>query len=148
MQPPSQPIFDIAARKLSLPTDVLTFCTLDTSAISNNPSINALIVGVNSDASVRRQKGPGRPIQSQDDRSHIVAAQACVDAVVLFDQDTPVQLLKAIKPDVLTKGGDYKVKRDVVGWKMVEDWGGRVELIPLIQGRSTSKLICQAKKRR
>lgn len=109
---------------------------------------DALIVGVNSDASVRRQKGPGRPIQSQDDRSHIVAAQACVDAVVLFDQDTPVQLLKAIKPDVLTKGGDYKVKRDVVGWKMVEDWGGRVELIPLIQGRSTSKLIRQAKKRR
>lgn len=107
----------------------------------------ALIVGVNSDDSVRRQKGPGRPIQNQDDRAHIVAAQSCVDAVVLFDQDTPVQLLKAIKPDVLTKGGDYKVKQDVVGWELVEGWGGRVELIPLIQGRSTSKLIRQTKKR-
>ena len=72
---------------------------------------------------------------------HIVASQPCVDAVVLFDEDTPIELIKAIKPDVLTKGADYKNKKNVVGWNVVESAGGRVALIDLIKGKSSSKLI-------
>ncbi|MEE9211160.1 MAG: D-glycero-beta-D-manno-heptose 1-phosphate adenylyltransferase [Phycisphaeraceae bacterium] len=102
---------------------------------------DALIVGINTDKSARRLKGPGRPVQNERDRAHIVGAQQCVDAVVLFEDDTPIKLIKAIKPDVLTKGADYKSKKDVVGWDLVESWGGRVALIQLVEGRSTSKLI-------
>jgi D-beta-D-heptose 7-phosphate kinase/D-beta-D-heptose 1-phosphate adenosyltransferase len=102
---------------------------------------DALIVGVNSDASVTRLKGPGRPVQPEYDRTRILGAQACIDAVVLFDEDTPHDLIKALKPDVLCKGADYKRKQNVVGWEMVEKWGGRVELIELLEGRSTTSLI-------
>jgi D-beta-D-heptose 7-phosphate kinase/D-beta-D-heptose 1-phosphate adenosyltransferase len=102
---------------------------------------DALIVGLNTDAGVRRLKGPGRPIQNQHDRARILAAQACVDAVVFFDEDTPHALIRAIRPDVLCKGADYRRKQNVVGWHEVENWGGRVVLIPLEAGRSTSAIL-------
>jgi D-beta-D-heptose 7-phosphate kinase/D-beta-D-heptose 1-phosphate adenosyltransferase len=105
---------------------------------------DALIVGVNTDASVRRLKGPGRPVQNENDRAHIIASQACVDAVVLFDEDTPIDLIKAVRPDIITKGADYGRKENVVGWDAVESWGGRVELIDLIAGRSTTNLLAKA----
>jgi D-beta-D-heptose 7-phosphate kinase/D-beta-D-heptose 1-phosphate adenosyltransferase len=105
---------------------------------------DGLIVGVNSDDSVRRLKGPRRPLQAETDRAHIVASQASVDAVVLFDEDTPQELIQAIQPNVLTKGADYKTKQDVVGWDLVESWGGQVVLIDLIEGRSTTGLIKKA----
>lgn len=103
---------------------------------------DALIVGINTDASVRRlKKGHGRPVQHERDRAQIVASQGCVNAVVLFNEDTPLALIKAVRPDVLTKGSDYKRKQDVVGWQWVERNGGRVELIDLVKGRSTTKLL-------
>jgi D-beta-D-heptose 7-phosphate kinase/D-beta-D-heptose 1-phosphate adenosyltransferase len=105
----------------------------------------ALIVGVNTDASVRRLKGAGRPLQSEHDRLLILASLECVDAVVLFDEDTPLRLIRALRPAVLTKGADYKTKRDVVGWDAVEKWGGRVELVELVEGRSTSSLVSKAR---
>ena len=105
---------------------------------------DAMIVGVNTDASVRKLKGPGRPVNTEDDRAHIIASLACVDSVVLFDEDTPIDLIRAIKPDVITKGADYGRKENVVGWDLVESWGGRVELIDLVEGRSTTKLIEKA----
>ena len=105
----------------------------------------ALIVGVNTDASVRRLKGSGRPLQSEHDRAQILASLECVDAVVLFDQDTPLKLIRALRPDVLTKGADYKSKREVVGWDAIQRWGGRVELVELIEGRSTTSLVSKAR---
>jgi D-beta-D-heptose 7-phosphate kinase/D-beta-D-heptose 1-phosphate adenosyltransferase len=105
----------------------------------------ALVVGVNTDASVRGLKGPGRPLQSEQDRAQILASLECVDAVVLFDEPTPLKLIQAIRPGVLTKGADYKSKRDVVGWRQVESWGGRVELVSLVAGRSTTKLVSKAR---
>jgi D-beta-D-heptose 7-phosphate kinase / D-beta-D-heptose 1-phosphate adenosyltransferase len=104
---------------------------------------DALLVGVNTDASVTRLKGPGRPVQHEHDRSRIIAAQGCVDAVVLFDEDTPLELIEAIEPDVLTKGADYRAT-DVVGADLVERRGGRVVLIDLVDGRSTTGLIRRA----
>ncbi len=106
---------------------------------------DALIVGVNSDASVKRLKGPGRPVQIEHDRARIIASQACVDAVVVFDEDTPLELIRAIKPQVLCKGADYKHKKNVVGWDLVEKWGGKVALVELVQGRSTTSLIEKSK---
>ena len=105
---------------------------------------DALVVGVNTDASVRKLKGPGRPLQSELDRAQILASLSCVDAVVLFDEDTPLALIRALRPDVITKGADYKTKRAVVGWDLVRKWGGRVELVPLIAGRSTTGLVKRA----
>ncbi|MFH0940129.1 MAG: D-glycero-beta-D-manno-heptose 1-phosphate adenylyltransferase [Planctomycetota bacterium] len=104
---------------------------------------DALIVGINTDASVKRLKGPERPVNSEDDRARVISAMGCVDAVVLFGEDTPIELLKAIKPDVLCKGADYKCKEDVIGWEIIEANGGRVALIELVAGRSTSKTIDQ-----
>ncbi|MCK6471467.1 MAG: D-glycero-beta-D-manno-heptose 1-phosphate adenylyltransferase [Planctomycetes bacterium] len=102
---------------------------------------DALIVGLNSDASVRRLKGAGRPVQPAHDRERILASQACVDAVVRFAEDTPLELIKAVRPAVLCKGADYKRKQDVVGWREVERWGGKVVRVPIVQGRSTTNLI-------
>lgn len=107
---------------------------------------DALIVGVNTDASVRRLKGPDRPINPEGDRARLLTYMGCVDAVVFFDDDTPIELIKAVKPDVICKGGDYKGKEEVVGWEIVESYGGRVVLIELIAGRSTSKVIEKAGK--
>jgi rfaE bifunctional protein nucleotidyltransferase chain/domain len=99
-----------------------------------------LVVGLNTDASVRRLKGAGRPVVPQEDRAYVLAALAAVDAVVLFDEDTPLALIEALEPDVLVKGGDYRVE-DVVGREVVERRGGRVALFPPVPGRSTSALL-------
>jgi D-beta-D-heptose 7-phosphate kinase/D-beta-D-heptose 1-phosphate adenosyltransferase len=105
---------------------------------------DALIVGVNSDASVRRLKGPSRPLQNESDRAQILASLASVDAVVVFDESTPYELIRAIRPDVLTKGADYQRKENVVGWDLLESWGGQVALIDLVDGRSTTRLANSA----
>jgi D-beta-D-heptose 7-phosphate kinase/D-beta-D-heptose 1-phosphate adenosyltransferase len=98
-----------------------------------------LIVGLNTDASVRRLKGDTRPIVAEMDRAAIVSALGCVDLVVLFDEDTPLQLIQAIKPDILVKGEDYRLDQ-VVGRDVVESYGGGVCLVPLLQGYSTTQI--------
>jgi D-beta-D-heptose 7-phosphate kinase/D-beta-D-heptose 1-phosphate adenosyltransferase len=98
-----------------------------------------LIVGLNTDASVRRLKGPQRPILAEGDRAAMLGALACVDAVVLFDQDTPLELIAALKPDILVKGSDYKPEQ-VVGKDAVEAYGGCVRLVEVLQGYSTTVL--------
>jgi D-beta-D-heptose 7-phosphate kinase/D-beta-D-heptose 1-phosphate adenosyltransferase len=99
-----------------------------------------LVVALNSDASVQRLKGPTRPIQNELDRAQILEALACVDFVTLFDDDTPLNIIQAIVPDVLVKGGDYSVN-DIVGAKEVLAAGGRVEVVPLVEGRSTTSIV-------
>jgi D-beta-D-heptose 7-phosphate kinase/D-beta-D-heptose 1-phosphate adenosyltransferase len=101
---------------------------------------DVLIVGLNSDASVRRLKGPSRPVIGEEDRAHLLSALACVDYVVIFEQDTPLELIRAVRPHVLSKGADYTVET-VVGHELLAEWGGAVALIPLQEGRSTSGLI-------
>jgi rfaE bifunctional protein nucleotidyltransferase chain/domain len=101
---------------------------------------DALIVGVNSDESVRRLKGPERPIRTSAERSYVLAAVECVDAVVLFEQDTPLELIMLLRPDVLVKGGDY-VEASIVGASEVRGWGGNVVVIPLTAGHSTTSTI-------
>lgn len=102
-----------------------------------------LIVGVNSDASVRRlNKGPERPVRSEADRAYVLAALECVDAVVVFDEDTPAALVAALEPDVLVKGGDYRPE-DVAGGDTVRARGGRVVIIPLTAGHSTTATIAK-----
>ena len=100
----------------------------------------ALLVGVNADASVRRLKGPDRPVRGEADRAYVLAALEAVDAVVLFDEDTPRELIRAVRPDVLVKGGDY-TPATVVGRDDVEGWGGRVVIVPLTPGHSTTSII-------
>lgn len=99
-----------------------------------------LVLGLNSDASVRRLKGEKRPLIGEAERAHILAALDCVDYVVIFDEDTPLRLIETLKPSVLVKGGDYTPDR-VVGKELVESWGGRVELVTFVDGRSTSGII-------
>lgn len=105
---------------------------------------DALIVGLNSDDSVRRLKGASRPVQTQTDRARILGSLSAIDAVTIFDEDTPFDLIRAIRPDVITKGKDYRDKHAVVGWDLVESWGGSVELIEFVAGRSTTRLIRQS----
>ena len=100
----------------------------------------ALIVGVNADASVRRLgKGADRPLVPEADRARLVAALAAVDCVVVFDADTPLDLIRRLHPDVLVKGADY-ARPDIVGGDEVEGWGGKVVRIPLVPGKSSSDL--------
>jgi rfaE bifunctional protein nucleotidyltransferase chain/domain len=99
-----------------------------------------LVVGLNSDRSVRSLKGDGRPVQSADARATVLAALADVSVVVVFDEDTPLELIQALKPDVLVKGGDY-TKDQVVGRDVVEKEGGRVVLVPLVPDASTSAIL-------
>jgi D-glycero-beta-D-manno-heptose 1-phosphate adenylyltransferase len=107
---------------------------------------DALVVGVNTDASVRRLgKGAERPLNPEDDRALVLAGLAAVDAVVLFDEDTPRELIAALRPDVLVKGGDYTVDR-IAGADEVRAAGGRVETIPLVPGRSTTSILERAKR--
>jgi rfaE bifunctional protein nucleotidyltransferase chain/domain len=101
---------------------------------------DVLVVGLNSDSSVRRLKGEGRPIQSEGERAYVLAALQDVDAVVAFSEDTPLELIQRLRPDVLVKGGDYE-PRTVVGREQVESWGGRVVIVPLRPGRSTTAII-------
>jgi D-beta-D-heptose 7-phosphate kinase / D-beta-D-heptose 1-phosphate adenosyltransferase len=98
-----------------------------------------LVVGLNADASVRRLKGPSRPINPEDIRGELLAALECIDAVTIFDEDTPLALIEAILPDVLVKGGDY-LPDEVVGRDVVEAAGGRLVLVPLVPGHSTTQL--------
>jgi D-beta-D-heptose 7-phosphate kinase / D-beta-D-heptose 1-phosphate adenosyltransferase len=99
-----------------------------------------LIVGLNSDASIRRNKGEKRPFVSEQERAHILAALESVDYVVLFDEDTPLDLLRALKPDILVKGSDYALD-DVVGRDVVESYGGKVALVDLVPGFSTTSIV-------
>jgi D-beta-D-heptose 7-phosphate kinase / D-beta-D-heptose 1-phosphate adenosyltransferase len=103
-----------------------------------------LIVGLNTDRSVRALKGPSRPIIPEEERSHVLAALESVNYVVLFDEDTPVELIRALRPDILVKGADY-AKEDVVGRDLVESWGGSVRLIPVVDNTSTSAIIKRIK---
>ena len=99
-----------------------------------------LVVGVNSDDSVKRLKGPGRPVNTECDRAEMLAALDCVDHVIVFGEDTPYELIRRVKPKVLVKGGDYKPE-EVVGRDIVEENGGEVVIIPLVEGRSTTAVI-------
>jgi len=101
----------------------------------------SLVVAVNSDASVRTLgKGPGRPLVPQAERARLVAALACVDCVVLFEQPTPIDVIAALQPDVLVKGGDY-TRETIVGADLVQQRGGRVEIVPLVPETSTTRLM-------
>jgi rfaE bifunctional protein nucleotidyltransferase chain/domain len=101
----------------------------------------ALIVGVNSDASARRLgKGPGRPVNGAEARCRVLAALEAVDRVVGFDEDTPLQLIEALRPDVLVKGGDYD-RASIVGADFVESYGGAVLTIDLVPGHSTTAIV-------
>jgi len=99
-----------------------------------------LVVGVNDDASVRRLKGPHRPLAPLEDRMEVLAALRAVDLVTPFAEDTPEELIRALRPDVLVKGADYKVE-DVAGGAFVRSYGGRVETVELVPGRSTSSVV-------
>jgi D-beta-D-heptose 7-phosphate kinase/D-beta-D-heptose 1-phosphate adenosyltransferase len=99
-----------------------------------------LIVGVNADASVRRIKGPSRPIIPQQERAEVIAALACVDAAVIFEEDTPAEIVRLVQPDILAKGADWPADR-IVGRDTVEARGGRVVLVPIEQGYSTTALL-------
>jgi D-beta-D-heptose 7-phosphate kinase/D-beta-D-heptose 1-phosphate adenosyltransferase len=101
---------------------------------------DALVVGLNSDDSVRRLKGPARPVRAERDRAYVLAALEAVDAVVMFDADTPLELIRALEPDVLVKGGDYSVET-VVGAADVIARGGKVVIVPLTAGHSTTNTI-------
>ncbi len=99
-----------------------------------------LVVGLNSDASVKKLKGEERPVQTEDDRAEIMAALGCVDFVVIFGEETPLNLIETIKPDILVKGGDWPVEK-IVGSQFVLSNGGQVKSLPFHQGRSTSSII-------
>jgi rfaE bifunctional protein nucleotidyltransferase chain/domain len=101
---------------------------------------DVLVVGLNTDDSVRRLKGPGRPVTSELDRAIVLAGLACVDAVTFFEEDTPRALISALLPDVLVKGGDYK-PADIVGRAEVEAAGGHVVVLPYLAGRSTTEIL-------
>jgi D-beta-D-heptose 7-phosphate kinase/D-beta-D-heptose 1-phosphate adenosyltransferase len=102
-----------------------------------------LVVGLNSDASVRRIKGPSRPVVPERQRAEVLAALECVDWVVFFGQSTPLSLIRALRPDVLAKGGDWRID-EIVGREDVESWGGRVERLRLVPGARTTLLIERA----
>ena len=101
---------------------------------------DVLVVGLNSDASVRRLKGAGRPLVAEADRAAVVAALRSVDAVTLFDEDTPLEVISALLPDVLVKGGDYDLD-GIVGREVVEEAGGEVRVLPFVEGYSTTGIL-------
>jgi D-glycero-beta-D-manno-heptose 1-phosphate adenylyltransferase len=98
-----------------------------------------LVVGLNSDASTKRLKGPTRPINDEDSRAIVLSSLAMVDGVVIFEEDTPLELIKSLKPDVLVKGGDYTIDQ-IVGAKEVQETGGRVVINPIVEGFSTTNI--------
>ncbi len=102
-----------------------------------------LVVGVNSDASVKRLKGPTRPVQNENDRAEILAALGCVDFSIMFIEDTPENLIKLVKPHILVKGGDWKIDQ-IVGADFVQSYGGQVMSLQFIDGKSTTKIIEKA----
>ena len=106
---------------------------------------NRVIVGLNSDSSVKKLKGNSRPVNNQKSRACILASLLFVDAVIFFDDDTPEKLIQAIRPDVLVKGGDWK-KNKIAGGDFVESYGGKVRTVPYLNGFSTTEIISKAKK--
>lgn len=103
-------------------------------------SADALVVGINSDDSVRRLKGPTRPMRTDAERAYMLGALECVDLVVIFPDDTPLSLVSHLRPDVIVKGGDYS-EDTIVGAAEVKSWGGRVLVVPLTPGHSTTAII-------
>jgi D-beta-D-heptose 7-phosphate kinase/D-beta-D-heptose 1-phosphate adenosyltransferase len=99
-----------------------------------------LVVGLNSDASVSKLKGPNRPVNQEQARAEVLGALAFVDNIILFPEDTPLKLISTLRPDILVKGGDYR-KEDIVGYREVLSWEGRVETIALLEGYSTSSIL-------
>ena len=99
-----------------------------------------LVVGLNSDQSVKRLKGPERPVRNEAERAYVLAALEAVDCVVVFEQDTPLELIRQLRPDVLVKGGDYH-EATIVGAPDVRGWGGDVRVVPLTPGQSTTNII-------
>jgi len=99
-----------------------------------------LVVGLNSDASVTRLKGPGRPVNDQQARAEVLGGLAFVDYIVIFPEDTPLNLIQRVRPHVLIKGGDYKAE-EIVGYREVLSWGGQIKTIPLLEGYSTTSII-------
>ncbi|MBI3252184.1 MAG: D-glycero-beta-D-manno-heptose 1-phosphate adenylyltransferase [Candidatus Omnitrophica bacterium] len=104
-----------------------------------------LVIGLNTDKSVRALKGSGRPLTAQGDRAEILSALACVDFVTFFPEKTPERLIRALRPDILVKGGDWKKER-IAGGRFVESYGGKVRSLPFIPGRSTTGLLDKIKK--
>ena len=104
-----------------------------------------LIVGLNSDDSVRKLKGTRRPLQTQSDRAFILAGLRAVDLVVVFEDDTPLELIKTLRPNVLVKGGDYSIAT-IVGAAEMQAWGGEVRVLSFVEGKSSSKLIALSEK--
>ena len=105
---------------------------------------DCLLVGLNSDSSVTKIKGSGRPLVSQDERKEILEAFECVDEVIIFDEPTPLELIKTVKPDVIVKGGDWKVE-NIIGKDIVENNGGKTVTIEYISGKSTTEFINKIK---
>ena len=101
-----------------------------------------MIVGLNSDDSIKRLKGETRPVQNEIARATVLSAMADVDAVVVFDQDTPLDLIRTLRPQLLVKGADYTPDK-VVGWDLVQSWGGELYLAELVQGQSTTSTIAR-----
>lgn len=107
---------------------------------------NFLIVGLNSDRSTKKLKGPGRPINSELDRARVLSALACVDRLTIFDEDTPLELIRTVRPHILVKGADWPL-HSIAGRLEVESWGGKVRRLGLLKGRSTSGILGKAKSR-
>jgi rfaE bifunctional protein nucleotidyltransferase chain/domain len=103
-------------------------------------SADVLLVGVNTDRSVKTYKDPSRPVNPEQDRIKVLTALACVDHAILFNDPTPLKLIMKVKPDVLVKGADWAIK-DIVGAREVLSWGGKVKRIPLVKGRSSTRVI-------
>ncbi len=103
-----------------------------------------LVVGINSDQSVKKLKGPTRPIQTENDRAEILSALGCVDFVCIFDTETPLDLILSVKPDVLVKGGDWPIEK-IVGSSFVLSYGGEVKSLQFVEGRSTTNIIEKSK---
>ena len=101
---------------------------------------DSLVVGLNTDGSVRRLKGPSRPVRTEAERAYVLAALEAVDVVVSFEQDTPLELVLALRPDIIVKGGDYTVET-IVGAREVREWGGEAVVVPLTPGHSTTSII-------
>ena len=101
---------------------------------------DALVVAINADASVRRLKGPTRPVRTEAERGYVLAALEAVDAVIVFTEDTPLEVVRLLQPDVIVKGGDYDAST-IVGADVVRERGGRVVVIPLTPGQSTTSII-------
>lgn len=106
---------------------------------------DALFIGVNADASVKRLKGPTRPIQNESDRAEILAALEAVSFTVIFSEDTPANLIQEVRPDILVKGGDWKIE-SIVGASFVQSYGGQVLSLQFVDGKSTTKIIEKSQK--